>query len=358
MKILLVSGFNISLKEPFNSGVEAFMVSFAHRLFAEGHEVDIFAEEADDTAAFKIIKPSKNHYSDSRRLAKRAIEKHQYRNLDVDSYDLIHYHMFYPHLIKAGMNFKKKSFLTLHTPPEEERIAFYKERLKTSDLNFIAVSKRIKKQWEEVLEIDIPLINNGIDVNLWPIKKTSSGEYLLWSARIAEEKNVADAIRLAQHLDLPLKIAGRIVNQQYFDENVKPYLNSKIKYIGHVTQREISGLAQNAKVYLATATWQEPFGLAALEMLASGVPVVGFNTAVPPSWKHISVLTTESTRWEDLIGLVEKSTKISPFQCREFALGMTIQKMTSDYLELFNDKLFEQTDFSAAKIAESTQILS
>jgi len=337
MNILLVSGPDISLKEPYNSGIEAFMVSFANQLVDEGHVVDVIAQEADANTKFTLINPFTN--STSEQPDKHSEELREFKTIDVNSYDVIHYNMFYPHLLEAGLDFKKTSFLTLHSPADEKRIAAYKELSGRSDLIFVAISERVKCQWDSALGTDMPLINNGIDMHLWPTKRSADGEYLLWAARINAEKNVAAAIALAKHMQLPLRIAGRIADQHYFDEQVKPHLNSQIQYVGHLTQHALSSLAQNASAYLATATWQEPFGLAALEMLASGVPIVGFNTAVPPDWEHKSVLTTTSLHWQDLVELVKRSYAISPDTCREFALNMDIQNMTSNYLKLYNEVL-------------------
>lgn len=341
MNILLVSGPGISLKEPFDSGIEAFIVSFANQLIGEGHTVDVVAEEAEASAKFTLINPFSAISSEISDFSKHAKEQRQFENLDVDAYDVIHYNMFYPHLLEAGLHFNKTSFLTLHSPADGKRISAYQKLSRHSDLTFVAISKRIKEQWDEALGLDIPLINNGIDIDLWPSKSSADGDYLLWSARINEEKNVAAAIWVAKQMQMPLKIAGRIVDQHYFDEQVKPHLNDQIQYVGHVTQRELSSLANRASAYLATATWQEPFGLAALEMLASGVPVVGFKTAVPPDWEHESVLTTASHRWQDLAGLVRKSNAVLPDTCKEFASGMNIQNMTSNYVNLYKAVLLE-----------------
>lgn len=342
MNVLLVSGPGISLKEPFNSGIEAFIVSFANQLIDEGHSVGVIAEEAEASAKFTIVNPFDKPISEKHDFIKTSAEEHQFRNLDVGSYDVVHYNMFYPHLLEAGLHFNKTSFLTLHSPADEKRTFAYKELSRRSDIIFVAISERIKCQWEKVLGRNIPLINNGIEMSRWPTKNSTDGKYLLWAARINEEKNVAAAISLAQHMQLPLKIAGRIADQYYFDEYVKPNLNSQIQYVGHVTQRELSILAEKAYAYLATATWQEPFGLAALEMLASGVPIVGFNTAVPPNWKHESVLLTDSMRWQDLIELVIESKAISPDTCKEFASNMDIQNMTSSYINLYKDALWQE----------------
>ena len=342
MNILLVSGPGISLKEPYNSGIEAFIVSFASQLVEEGHVVDVVAGEAEAGAKFRLVNPFTACTSEKPNSFRRVNETRQFKNLAVDSYDVIHYHMFYPHLLKAGVHVNKTSFLTLHSPADEKRISAYKKLSRRSDVTFVAVSERIKRQWDRALGLDIPLITNGIDMNLWPTTSSRGQEYLLWSARINEEKNVAAAICVAKHMQLPLKIAGRIADQHYFEKQVKPHLNNQIEYVGHVTQRELSSLAKKASAYLATATWQEPFGLAALEMLASGVPVVGFTTAVPPNWVHESVSTTASLRWQDLVELVRKSLVISPGTCKEFASNMTIQTMTSNYVKLYRDVLLQQ----------------
>lgn len=342
MNILLVSGPGISLKEPYNSGIEAFIVSFANQLIDEGHVVDVVADEAEASAKFKTVNPFTAFFSEKPDAVKFFEEQRQFENLNVNSYDVIHYNMFYPHLLEAGLHFNKTSFLTLHSPADSKRISAYKKLSQQSDVTFVAISERVKRQWDQALNMDMPLINNGINMDLWPTNSSADREYLLWSARINEEKNVAAAISVAKHMQLPLKIAGRIVDQHYFDEQVKPHLNDQIEYVGHVTQRELSSLAQKAFAYLATATWQEPFGLAALEMLASGVPVVGFHTAVPPDWEHESVLTTASLHWQDLIELVSKSNAISPNTCKEFASNMNIQNMTSNYVKLYSEVLMQK----------------
>jgi UDP-glucose:tetrahydrobiopterin glucosyltransferase len=339
MNILLVSGPGISLREPYNSGIEAFIVAFANQLADEGHVVDVVAEQAEANAKFTLVNPFTLSTSKKNTFLKRFKETRQFKNLDVSSYDVVHYNMFYPHLLKAGLRFNKTLFLTLHSPADRKRVSAYKKLSLKCDITFIAISKRIKNQWDHALGMNIPLINNGISMDIWPTKRSGDRDYLLWSARINKEKNVTAAICLAKHMQLPLKIAGRIADQHYFEENVKPHLNNQIQYVGHVTQRELSNLAKKASAYLATATWQEPFGLAALEMLASGVPIVGFNTAVPPDWKHESVLTTASFRWLDLVELVKMSHTIGPATCAAFASNMNIQSMTSNYLKLYRKAL-------------------
>ncbi|MBL4678954.1 MAG: glycosyltransferase [Mucilaginibacter sp.] len=343
MNILLVSGPGISLKEPYDSGIEAFIVSLANELTKQGHRVDVIAQEAEDDAKFNLVNPFKSAFTGSNSLLKRFVERRQFRKLDVAGYDIVHYNMFYPHLMAAGSHFRKQSVITLHSPADKARVQAYIKFARLGDITFVAVSGRIKQQWDKALGVATNLITNGVDTRLWGGPVSRNSRYLLWSARINKEKNVKAAINLAKRMGLPLKIAGRIADQKYFDENVKPHLNDQIEYVGHVTQHELCSLAKNASAYLATATWQEPFGLTALEMLASGVPVVGFDTAVPSDWAHESVLTTPEPSWEKLAELVIKSYTVSSDSCRAFALNMDVQKMAANYIRLYRGLLPKET---------------
>ncbi|WP_316757556.1 glycosyltransferase [Pedobacter aquatilis] len=341
MNILLVAGPGISLAEPFNSGIEAFIVAFANQLIEDGHTVDVVAAGGHRDARFGIINPFKASNSDSSSFFLRLLEKIQFRFMDVSRYDIIHYNMFYPHLLNLGSKFNKPSVMTLHSPTDEKRVSVYKKLANKGGLQFVAISERIKSQWEKALDRPLPLISNGINMACWPCKTTSDGAYLLWSGRINTQKNVAAAISLAKKLQLTLMIAGRLADEDYFNREVGPHLGAQIQYLGHLQQSELSALAQNAIAFLATATWQEPFGLAALEMLASGVPVIGFSSALPTDWSSESVLTALSHRWMDLEGFVDKCKFISPQTCRAFASTMSVKKMSAAYVRLYSEKAFK-----------------
>jgi glycosyltransferase involved in cell wall biosynthesis len=349
MNILLVSGPGINLKEPYDSGIESFIVSLANELINRGHNVDVVAEIAEPTAKFTVIDP----FVKSKKIANKWLRKRQeqaeFASLDTASYDIVHYNMFYPHLIKTGRKFHKPSLLSLHSPVDRRRLKVYKKLPRHMDMAFVAVSDRIQEQWDAVLPVETTLIYNGIDMKRWKVKKALGGDHLLWSGRINDSKNPLAAILLAQHLNRKLIIAGKITDKDYFESTVKPYLNEQIVYVGHKTQEDLNKLAQNATAYLATATWQEPFGLASLEMLASGVPVVGFKTAIPPLWNNQCINTTSSANWGDLLSPLRASEFVTPTQCRDFASTMSIETMANDYIALYRLKAIssvEANDYS------------
>ena len=75
MKILIVAGPFISLREPYNGGTEAFIVELANELVRLGHTVDVIAKDADEKNLFQVIEFLESPFSmkdDSYRLSGMA----------------------------------------------------------------------------------------------------------------------------------------------------------------------------------------------------------------------------------------------------------------------------------------------
>ena len=61
-------------------------------------------------------------------------------------------------------------------------------------------------------------------------------------------------LQLSQKTGLPLKIAGPITDQKYFDEQVKPHIDSKqIEYLGRYGEDRIRKIAKRLKADLVRA---------------------------------------------------------------------------------------------------------
>jgi glycosyltransferase involved in cell wall biosynthesis len=147
---------------------------------------------------------------------------------------------------------------------------------------------------------------------------------------------VEAAIQLANYLKQSLKIVGPVFDKKYFLEHVEPQLNEHIEYISHATQQQLSKLAAGASAFLATATWEEPFGLSTVEMLASGLPVVGFNTAIPPELRNENVsIAVDSHDWRDLIKPLEIAKNSEPEACRDFAATFDMAKTSVAYVNVY-----------------------
>jgi len=81
-----------------------------------------------------------------------------------------------------------------------------------------------------------------------------------------------------------LLLAGRVdpTQVEYFETYIKPHLNKKIKYVGELTEEQLSDFYGPAKALLYPIEWEEPFGLVVTESMACGTPVIAYRRGSMP----------------------------------------------------------------------------
>ena len=99
--------------------------------------------------------------------------------------------------------------------------------------------------------------------------------------RIAPEKGVDRAIKIAARCGMPLKIAAKVdrADQEYYDELIRPLIESNplVEFIGEIGDHEKSDFLSGAIGLLVPIDWPEPFGLVMIEAMACGTPVIAYN---------------------------------------------------------------------------------
>lgn len=121
-------------------------------------------------------------------------------------------------------------------------------------------------------------IHHGIDLAAFePRRDAPADGRLVVFGRIHPDKGTADAIEIARRSDRRLVICGPIQDARYFAERVEPELGSDIEYLGSVGPGERSRILGEAAVLLHPIAFAEPFGLAVVEAMACGTPVVAFR---------------------------------------------------------------------------------
>jgi glycosyltransferase involved in cell wall biosynthesis len=116
---------------------------------------------------------------------------------------------------------------------------------------------------------------------------------VLFVGRLAESKGVADAVEAWRHarLDLPLVFAGTGPLRARLEAD-------GFTVLGWLDRARLAGALRGARALLMPPRWQEPFGIAGLEALALGVPVVAWRSGGIAEW-HPGPLV----EWGDVAGL-------------------------------------------------------
>ena len=128
------------------------------------------------------------------------------------------------------------------------------------------------------------VIHHGIDVDTFPVG-SGAGGYLAMLTRMTPDKGIERAMRLARAAGVPLRIAAKIREQRehdYFESVIAPLLGTTVEFLGEVDAAGKRELLAGAVGLLNPIEWDEPFGMAMIESLACGTPVVGTPKGAAP----------------------------------------------------------------------------
>ena len=169
--------------------------------------------------------------------------------------------------------------------------------------------------------------------------KATKPSYLAFLGRIAPEKAVDRAIRVATQCGIPLKIAAKVdrVDAEYYEQRIKPLIVSPaVEYIGEISDHEKCEFLGGAHALLATIDWPEPFGLVMIEAMACGTPVIAFNRGSVPEVVDDGV--TGFIVEDDLgaIGAVQRLGELDRAKVRaRFEERFTARRMAQEYLGVY-----------------------
>ncbi len=184
------------------------------------------------------------------------------------------------------------------------------------------------------------ILSSAIDLSLYQYNDTPEAS-LAWLGRIAPEKALEDAVAAVNITGTPLKIFGKIQDQDYWEQICRDFPDAPIEYQGFLTTVELQQALGKCRALLMTPRWIEAFGNVAIEALACGVPIIAYHRGGPSE-----IVKHGKTGWlvepDSVTGLVEAINKIDRINrqlCRQQAESEYSLAALGDRFETWFNKL-------------------
>ncbi|MGP9813484.1 glycosyltransferase family 4 protein [Rhodopseudomonas sp. NSM] len=283
MRIAQVAPLTEAIPPKLYGGTERVVHWLTEELVALGHDVTLFASGDSTTSArLESTWPRALRLDgavrDPNALHMVMLEQVR-RRCDNEEFDLLHFHLdYYPWSL---FHRQPTPFLTtmhgrLDLPEHQPVFSTF------ADVPVVSISDSQRRPVSKANWIRT--IHHGLPANLLtPLVRKP--EYLAVLGRIAPEKGVDHAIRIAIRADIPLKIAAKVdrADQDYFEQVIEPMLHHPlIEYIGEIGDQQKSEFLSGALGLLLPLAWPEPFGLVMIESMACGAPVIAYNRGSVP----------------------------------------------------------------------------
>jgi glycosyltransferase involved in cell wall biosynthesis len=335
MHIAQVAPLTEAIPPKLYGGTERVVHWLSEELIALGHEVTLFASGDSRTSAKLVsIWPRALRLDDTIRdpnaLHMAMLEQVRQR---ANEFDFLHFHLdYYPFSL-----FSRQStpfVTTLHGRldlPEHQPVfnTF-------SSAPVISISNAQRRPVPQARWIKT--IHHGLPEKMLepqPIRPS----YFAFLGRIAPEKRVDRAIRIAQHCGVPLRIAAKVdrADTDYYEQEIRPLMNSPlVEHVGEISDKEKSAFLSGAIALLVPIDWPEPFGLVMIEAMACGTPIIVFNRG------SVSEIVDEGVTGfiiEDeagAVGAVDRLAELSRDRIRRvFEERFTARRMALDYLAAY-----------------------
>jgi glycosyltransferase involved in cell wall biosynthesis len=259
---------------PTYAGTERVVAALGDELVARGHSVTLYAPGDSVFPGRLVATPAQSLWSTGYQGDVSSFINVTLAKVwaDIERFDVVH-----SHVETLGFLFARHSpvpvLTTLHGRLDVAGIPELLEEFQ--DIPLVAISDS-QRRWSPDANW-VATIHHGLPLDQMPFSRTP-GEYLAFVGRVTPEKGVADCIEVARRVGMPLRMAAKVYDDHeklHFAEVVEPAIREGIvEFLGELGQPERDALYAGAAATLMLGAWPEPFGLVAIESMATGTPVV------------------------------------------------------------------------------------
>jgi glycosyltransferase involved in cell wall biosynthesis len=321
MRIAQIAPLYESVPPRLYGGTERVVSWLTEELVRRGHDVTLFASGDSRTAA-RLVAP----YPRGLRLDPSPPDPVALHTIELaqaferaDEFDVVHCHVDYLAFPYARL-VRTPVVHTLHGRLDLRHLLHLFGQFREAPLVSISDSQRAPLR-------SLPLdwratVHHGVPIADIPWRATAGEGYLAFLGRISHEKRPDLAIAVAKHLGLPLRIAAKIEesDRKYFEERIRPSLNHPlIEFVGEVDERQKWDFLGEARCLLFPIDWPEPFGIAMIEALACGTPVVARPCGSVPEIIRDGEVGFLGGTVQQLAAAVKRVDVIDRARCRRYA---------------------------------------
>jgi glycosyltransferase involved in cell wall biosynthesis len=270
LRVALVSTPFVSVPPSGYGGTELVVAELARALQARGVEVVVYATGDSALAGIEVrayfneahwppdLDVEKTHAT----WALRDIAK------DPEGFDVVHVHT--PCAVEMARLCPYPVVCTMHHDVDRELTDIYQ---RAPQVRLVAISRSQARRERATVSA---VVHHGLDPARF-VPRPDQG-YLLFLGRYDRSKGVSYAIEVAARANLPLVMAGRPHDEEYYRREVQPLVEQHgVLEVGPVGGDRKSMLLARARALLFPIAWEEPFGLVMIEAMLSGVPVIALG---------------------------------------------------------------------------------
>ncbi len=277
---------------PYRGGIERRMHDTARLLAARGHDVTILTARLPDTAeeertpeGYRIVRlPSRfiNVYNPPYVSSKGVLEALESMDADAVNYN----YRWAPSYNKALKRYDGRKVFTYHNM-WGEGVGFQAKLSEINDNGFrptletfdriICVSDYVRN---DLIRRGIPAertVTVPTCMDMPPVRDVPEGDYILSLGRLVATKGLDYLMEAMRDIDCKLILCGKGPESKKLEKMVSDLgLGSKVEMRGYVSDEEKDALIDSCKLFVMPSIF-ESFGLAALEVMSHGKPLVFSN---------------------------------------------------------------------------------
>lgn len=256
------------------AGTERVVGALGEELVSRGHDVTLFAPGDSEFSGRLVATPeaslwSRGYRDDVSSFINITLAKVWECQAE---FDIIHSHVETLGFLFAR-HCEKPVVSTLHGRLDVSGIPELIDEFR--DIPLIAISDSQRRWFDDANWV--ATIHHGLPLEAMPFSP-EPGTYLAFVGRVTPEKGIEDVIELARRSRIPLKMAAKVYDrheEDHFQAVVRPAIEAGlVEFLGEVGEDRRDPLYAGALATIMLGAWPEPFGLVAIESLATGTPVI------------------------------------------------------------------------------------